>query len=85
MSFKWISRRCPLDNENVCTLVSICMETLRFVFFFYLPICSVDFSMKSEWNESCTESISYKQVNSSIIKDQIGVLSLKCFGLPACT
>lgn len=32
--------------------------------------------MKSEWNESCTESISYTQVNSSIIKDQIGVLSV---------
>lgn len=32
--------------------------------------------MKSEWNESCTESISYIQVNSSIIKDQIGVLSV---------
>lgn len=46
------------------------------VCFFNLPICSVDFSMKSEWNESCTESISYKQVNSSIIKDQIGVLSV---------
>lgn len=32
--------------------------------------------MKSEWNESCTESISYIQVRSSIIKDQIGVLSV---------
>lgn len=32
--------------------------------------------MKSEWNESCTESISYIQVSSSIIKDQIGVLSV---------
>lgn len=34
------------------------------------------FSMKSEWSESCTESISYTQVNSSIIKDQIGVLGV---------
>lgn len=50
------------------------MEAQRFVF--NLSICSVDFSMKSEWNESCTESISYIQVNSSIIKDQIGVLSV---------
>ena len=30
----------------------------------------------SEWNESCTESISCIQVNGSIIKDQIGVLSV---------
>lgn len=43
---------------------------------FYLPIFSVFFSMKSKWNESCTESISYIQVSSSIIKDQIGVLSV---------
>lgn len=60
------------------------MKYLYFVFYwygntkvcFYLPICSVHFSMKSEWNESCTESISYTQVSSSIIKDQIGVLSV---------
>ena len=32
--------------------------------------------MMSEWNESCTESISCIQVNGSIIKDQIGVLSV---------
>jgi len=42
-----------------------------------LPIGSVHFfPMKAEWNESCTESISYIQVNSSIIKDQIGVSSV---------
>lgn len=60
------------------------MKYLYFVFYqygntkicFYLLICSVYFSMKSEWNESCTESISYIQVSSSIIKDQIGVLSV---------
>lgn len=60
------------------------MKYLYFVFHlygstkvcFYLSFCSVDFSMKSERNESCTESISYIQVNSSIIKDQIGVLSV---------
>lgn len=62
------------------------MKYLYFVFFlygntkvcFYLPICNVCFffSMKSESNESCTESISYIQVNSSIIKDQIEVLSV---------
>lgn len=43
-----------------------------------MPIIVVVFflSMISEWNESCTESVSYIQVNSSIMKDQIGVLSV---------
>lgn len=59
----------------ICAMFSTWMETEKFVFI--LPIDSVDFfSMKSEWSESCTESISYTQVNSSIIKDQIGVLGV---------
>lgn len=66
--------------------ILLTMKYLYFVFSlygntqlcFYLPSYIVNVSMKSEWNESCTESISYIQVNSSIIKDQIGVF--KCFG-----
>lgn len=50
------------------------METQRYVFICLFVV--LFFSMKSEWNESCTESISYIQVRSSIIKDQIGVLSV---------
>lgn len=62
---------------NICTLFSICMETQRFFLYLYcfFLFCFV-FSMKSEWNQSCTESISYIQVSSSIIKDQIEVLSV---------
>lgn len=58
---------------------SVCTETQRFVFICLFVVSSLFFfffSMKSEWNESCTESISYIQVSSSIIKDQIGVLSV---------
>lgn len=47
---------------------------LLLVFFCRLLFCF--FSMKSEQNQSCTESISYIQVSSSIIKDQIEVLSV---------
>lgn len=67
-----LSQYCPLDNL---------MFVLCFLFvwkrkgLFLFAYCSL-FSMMSEWNESCTESISYIQVNSSIIKDQIGVLSV---------
>lgn len=51
------------------------MESQRFVIICLLVVF-IFFSMKAEWNESCTESISYIQVNSSIIKDQIGVSSV---------
>lgn len=60
----------------MCTLFSVCMETCFSVFYYLVIFVFVFFSMMSEWNESCTESISCIQVNGSIIKDQIRVLSV---------
>lgn len=81
------SRHRPLDELPFVLLFSLCMETQRFC----LSLPNFLFFMMSEWNESCTESISYIQVNSSIIKDQkIFILILffwvlSVFGKPACT
>lgn len=75
-------RRCPLDIEIF--VLFFFYGTTKVCF--YLPICSVDFFFfffHEVRMESCTESISYIQVSSSIIKDQIGVF--KCSGEPAYT
>lgn len=75
-SFKWISLDTVLLTMKYFVLCFLFgMETQRFVFI-CLFVVFFFFSMKSEWNESCTESISYIQVSSSIIKDQSGVLSV---------
>lgn len=67
--------KCLLDYEIFFLYIYICFESQRFCS--KLPVGSVlFFSMKSEWSESCTESMPYTQVNSSIMKDQIGVLSV---------
>lgn len=54
--------------------VFICTDTQSSVFIFlFVVLIFFVFFMNSEWNESCTESISCIQVNSSIIEDQSGV------------
>lgn len=68
-SFKWIIS--ILSSWHYLYFV-FCLCGNTFSVFYEL----VFFSMMSEWNESCTESISCIQVNGSIIKDQIGVLSV---------
>lgn len=61
-------------NSVLLTLFVLCFLLCANTFSVFYEL--VFFSMMSEWNESCTESISCIQVNGSIIKDQIGVLSV---------
>lgn len=65
-----------LLTMNICTFFylcgNICFHLPRFFCFIFFCF----FILKSEWNESCTESISYMQVNSSIIRSN---WSLKSF------
>lgn len=63
-------------NSVLLTLFVLCFLFVWKHIFCWFFLLVVFFSMMSEWNESCTESISCIQVNGSIIKDQIGVLSV---------